>query len=381
MRILFLCNSTKWGGAERYVQAVANALEERGHAVFAAVPPGSPLHASLEACPAITVMPLDLGPKLARRSAIELATRWPAYTRVLRRSLHEWRHGLGIDVLHVQFKKEQLLATRAARRLGMRVIWTEHGPLPPPLVRAWPAFRLYRRSAAQASAVVCVSEAVAHDLAGHGLSGRTLHVCPNGITIPESPPPGTGDAVRASLGLPRDAVVVAAIGRLSWVKGLGHLIDAVPLILERDPSVHFLIVGEGPERDRLEALASTHGVTNQVLFTGHRDDVGRVLAAVDVLAMSSLSEGLPFAAMEAMAAGVPVVASRVGALPELLDEGRAGVLVGPGAVEELASKLAEIATSPDERGRLGRRGRERIAEKFNSETMIDCTETIMASSS
>jgi len=378
MRILFLCNSGYWGGAERYVHAVANALGGRGHVVFAAVPPNSPLYTALAAGPTVTPLPLDLGPKLAIRSAIDFTWRWPVYARTLRRALGEWQRQVGFDLLHVQFKKEQLLATRTARRLGMRVVWTEHGPLPPPLVRFWPALRLYRRSAGDASAIVCISTAVERDLARHGLARSTLHVCRNGISLPETPSPDTRDAVRASLGLAGDALVVAAVGRLSWVKGLRHLIDAVPLVLRCQPTAQFLIIGDGPDRPELEALATARGVTNHVRFTGHRDDVTRILAAVDILALPSLSEGLPFAAMEAMAAGVPVVASRVGALAELLDEGRAGVLVRPASAEALASTLVDLMTDSQARARLAIQGRRRIVDAYSFEAMIDCTEAILS---
>ena len=110
----------------------------------------------------------------------------------------------------------------------------------------------------------------------------------------------------------------------------------------------------------------------------NRHDVDRILSAVDILALPSLSEGLPFAAMEAMAAGMAVVASRVGALPELLDEGQAGVVVRPGAVEELASRLAEVVADAQRRTRLAACGRQRVMEEFNFEAMIDCTEAIMS---
>ena len=381
MRVLFLCNSKFWGGAERYVQAVAEALAQRGHDVYGAAPPQSPLFTRLATSAEVTPLALELGPKLAARTAIDLVGRWPLYTHTLRRWLTEHHQKLRIELLHVQFKKEQLLATGAARRLGIPVLWTEHGALPGPLARFRPALWLYRRMASKASAIICVSEAVKRDLIARGVPTSLLRVCRNGIHLSEIPSPPVRDArrqrVRESLGIGKGELVVAAVGRLSWVKGLCYLIEAVPSVLQRVDATRILVVGDGPELAHLVKLAAARGVSDQIIFTGHRDDIDDVLAATDVVVMPSLNEGMPFAALEAMVAGVPVVASRVGALPELLDEGRAGILVQPGKPRELASGLCEILVDADKRTRLAKAGRARVVEHFSFEAMIDCSEAVM----
>lgn len=381
MRVLFLCNSTSWGGAERYVQAVADALTRRGHEIFAAMPPRSPLFARLSATTAVIPLPLDLGPKLGTRTAIDLVLRWPLYLRRLMRWIREHREALHIDLLHVQFKKEQLLATTVAARLGLPTIWTEHGALPEPIVKVLPALWIYRRMAGKTSAIICVSEAVKRDLSHQGISSSLLRVCRNGIEVSELPTPSDRqirrEKARATLGFRRDQLLIAAIGRLSWVKGLHYLIEAVPAIVRRVDRAHLVIVGDGPELTRLKKLATACGIADRITFTGHRDDIREVLAAIDVVAMPSLHEGMPFAALEAMDAGVPVVASRVGALPDLLAEGRAGMLVQPGDVRALAACLCELLINEQGRVRLANAARARLVDRYSFDGMIDCSEAVM----
>jgi glycosyltransferase involved in cell wall biosynthesis len=125
--------------------------------------------------------------------------------------------------------------------------------------------------------------------------------------------------------------------------------------------VHFLVVGDGPERARLEALADELGLAGRVDFLGFRDDARAVIAELDVLAVTSLSDGAPLVVLEAMEAGVPVVASAVGGLPDQIAHGRDGVLVSPGDPVALAGALGGLLRDPDRRRDLGTGGRRRVA--------------------
>ena len=124
-----------------------------------------------------------------------------------------------------------------------------------------------------------------------------------------------------------DAPLIGAVARLTHEKGIDRLIRAAPTVVAKCPEVRFVIVGDGPERPLLEAEAGRLGVDAHFHFAGHRADVGELLPAFDLFVLPSLREGLPFAVLEAMSAGLPVVATRVGGVPEAVAEGVTGLLV------------------------------------------------------
>jgi len=185
-----------------------------------------------------------------------------------------------------------------------------------------------------------------------------VHVIPNGIAVGPLPTPAERAAAREALGLAAGAPVVAFVGRLSREKAPEVLLRAV-----QGTGVQLLVAGEGPLRQALESEADPA----QVRFLGFLSDVGPVLAAADVLALPSRTEGLPMAVLEAMAAGVAVVASEVGSLPEVLGEG-AGVLVPAGDVGALRQAL-ESLSAPEERTRLASPARRRVESQYGAAAM------------
>jgi glycosyltransferase involved in cell wall biosynthesis len=352
-------------------------MAERSHQVWCAAPKESPLFDRLASEGHVHTLGIDIGPKLGRRSAVDLALRWRRYRNAVHEALAAWRGELRMELVHVQFKKEQLLATPIAARLGMAVVWTEHGPLPPALVRTRPAMWLYRRAARRTRAIICVARYVADNLAANGIAERQTRVCHNGIdlesTRTEQDEAGKRASVRSTLRLGRDDVVIAAVGRLTAIKGLEDLLRAASQLA----ATRLLIVGEGPQRGELESLAAGLRIADRVHFLGHRHDVNDLLAAVDIVAVPSLVEGLPFAAIEAMAARVPVVATAVGGLPELLDQGRAGVLIRPGVTSDLVKALGGLVADPTARARLAHAGRERVETHFTQARMMARTERML----
>jgi len=373
MRILFLCNSRYWGGAEAYVAFVAGQLAARGHRCWLAAPEGSPL-SQLAAQQGVGVVPLDIGPKLGTRTTLEFLLRQRRHRLRLAALLQECVATHGIEALHLQFKKEQLLGSSEAVRLGLPVVWTEHGRLPRALIRAPVAIWAYRRASRCAHRIICVSDAVRTHLAGHGLPQDRLLVCHNGVELPPAANARERARLRASLGLPDDALVIGATSRLSRIKGVRHLIEALPSVFARFQSARALIMGDGPERAMLEARARQLGCMERVLFAGHRADARELLATLDVHVTPSLSDGLSYAVLEAMAAGVPVLATRVGGNPEAVAE--AGLLIEAGSAKAVAAGVNALLAEPTRRAWLGERGRERVASVFGTRRMIDVTESV-----
>ncbi|MBA3263646.1 MAG: glycosyltransferase [Thermoleophilaceae bacterium] len=189
---------------------------------------------------------------------------------------------------------------------------------------------------------------------------------PNGISARR--PEGTD--VRAELGIPHDAPVIGTVGVLRPQKALDVLIRATVPLLRELPDLHLLIAGEGPERKALEQLAYSEGVTDRVLLAGFRDDVPDVIATFDVAASSSAFEGSPLATMEFMEAACPIVATRVGGVPDLIDDGVHGLLVDSGDVDGLTHALRRMLTDREAARAMGERARERRRREFDVDVVV-----------
>jgi glycosyltransferase involved in cell wall biosynthesis len=158
---------------------------------------------------------------------------------------------------------------------------------------------------------------------------------------------------------------VLTVGRLAGVKGQAVLLDAVAEAAGRGVAVELTIAGDGPERARLERQAADLGIADRVAFLGPvgHDDVGELYAAADAFCTSSFAEGLPTVLMEAMATGLPVVATAIMGIPELVEDGVTGLLVPPARSDLLAEALERLATRPEERVEMGRAGRRKVLEE------------------
>ena len=169
---------------------------------------------------------------------------------------------------------------------------------------------------------------------------RKLAHVPNGIdTAAFAAAEADRPAVRAALGIAPDAPVIGTVGRLAEVKQQGVLIRAFARIIPAFPTARLVLVGDGPLRAELEGLARSLGLGGAVLFAGYQPNPERYLAAMDVFVLPSRAEAMPLVIPEAWAAGRPVVASRVGGIPELIEDGKTGLLVEPGDVDGLAARL------------------------------------------
>ena len=181
---------------------------------------------------------------------------------------------------------------------------------------------------------------------------------------------------RQELGIPAGHRIVGNVSRLDEQKGHVYLIEAAKTVLSHDNNVTFVIVGDGPLRDKLIATAQRAGIVGHFVFTGHRSDVARLLSAFDVFVMPSLFEGLCMAVLEALATAVPVVAAHVGGIPSSVVESVTGKLVPPGAANALAEGILWMLQHPEEAREMGLRGRRRIENQFTIESMLAGTEAV-----
>jgi glycosyltransferase involved in cell wall biosynthesis len=204
------------------------------------------------------------------------------------------------------------------------------------------------------------------------IPAERIRFIPNGIA-PTAP--AAGRDVRAELGV-GSGPLIGAIGTLRAQKAYDVLIRAAASLREKHPGLHVVIAGGGPERERLDALIGELGLSDVVLMLGRRLDVPNILAALDVAVCASNFEGSPLAVMEYMEAGLPIVATRVGGVPDLIDDGVHGLLVEPGEPLELAGAIDELLRDRPRAAALGARARERRRREFDLDVMVHNMEAL-----
>jgi glycosyltransferase involved in cell wall biosynthesis len=225
-----------------------------------------------------------------------------------------------------------------------------------------------------AARIVCASESVARALVQAGLPRRLVEVAPNGVRLGQAL---DRSSARRRLALPADAGVVGIVGSLRPEKAHDVLLRSFASLVRggRHPQLQLCIVGDGSCRAALERQASDLGVAGHVDFAGERADAPELQAAFDVSVVASTSEGLPLAALEALAAGTPLIGTTVGGLPELLANG-AGLLVDPGDEQALATAISDVLDDPALRLRLKEAGRRRVSERHDLAATVAHVEAI-----
>jgi glycosyltransferase involved in cell wall biosynthesis len=210
-----------------------------------------------------------------------------------------------------------------------------------------------------ADVVIATSRAVADWAVGVG-----PHVIYPGVEVPDDEGRGTGIAPVST------ARVIGTAGRLVPIKGIVYLIRAFASLRVEMPGLRLEIAGSGPERTAIENESQLHGLTDCVTFLDWQAELAPVFAGWDVFALPSLEEGFGIAALEAMAAGLPVVATAVGGVPELVEDGRTGWLVPPANPDALADRLRDLLLDPEKRRAMGAAGQARARESFSVERMV-----------
>ncbi len=362
MRILQISSASSFGGGERYLADLTNALHDRGHDLYVAVRPRSPLVEQLQLSPN-KIKTLPLRNALDVRSAYELA-------RYVRQ--HE------IEVVHAHMARDYSLAAYATRRNpNTKFIVTRHV--------LFPLNRLHRQTLARAHRVIAVSNAVASELRNGGIaSHERIAVVHNGIDTNRFAKVLV-DFDRAEFlrrnGLPTDCLLVGSIGELRTLKRHDDFIRAAAIVVKEFPQTRFVLAGvdtstTGEVRKQLERFVSELGLAERFHFLGWLDDAEKLLAAMDVFVSASETESFGLAIAEAMAAGTAVVATETDGAREVLENKNTGLLVPIADPSRLAEAIATLLGSEEQRREMGMRAQHQVATRFSLRRMVDEIERI-----
>jgi glycosyltransferase involved in cell wall biosynthesis len=355
MRIVHVVQSLGLGGQERLVLHLSRELRRRGHEVaVVSLTPGGSLKRDFESS----------GDRFVR--VVEL-DRKEGFDAVLPARLAVNLLALRPDVVHTHNPSPMLYAVPIARAIGVHaIVHTKHGAN----IYGSRSLHAARLVARMTTAFVGCSQGTAVTArAKEHVPPRLLRVIPNGIPLGDFDAAARGAdraRVRLELGIPEHAIVVGTVGRLAPEKDQALLMAAVAPMLSDD--FHLVLVGDGPERAALEERAAAHAPF--VHLVGLRSDIPAVLASFDVFALTSKTEGLPLVIPEAMAGALPVVATAVGGVPDIVPPS-VGILAHAGDRESLERAFRRLAGDSDERRRMGEAASAYARAEFSIETMTD----------
>jgi len=358
-----ITESEPFGGAQRNTLLSLEGLKREGYEVELICGPGGRLVGAARAIGVAVHEILDLVREVAPLHDLRA---FLALFRLMRARNYE--------VVHTHSTKAGLLGRVAAWCAGVPiVVHTFHG-VPFRMQRDTRTFAysaVERLAALVTHRVVCVGEAFRQELAGWGVAPpHKLVTIYSGIDFSSCRPRRPAAELKRDLGLERAWPVIGSVGRLTQQKAQYDLIDAVALLASRYPRIVLLLVGEGPLRARLERQIRERDLAPRVRLLGERDDIADLLGVFDVFAMSSLWEGVGRALTEAMYARLPVVATAVDGVVELILDDETGLLVPPRSPATLAAAIERLVSEPERATRLGANARAKAAELMDGRSMV-----------
>ncbi len=356
MNLLFLDSVDKetFGGYENWILLTAKHFAAEGHKVIAVGRRDSEyLRRAKEYDPRIET------------HAIDISGDFHPVTIYQMKKLLKENH---IDLMTVNFNKDVRIGGLAARWHGdTKVIWRiglditsngwAHHFLSPKLV----------------DGVIVPSKSLKHQVMRHGyLREEMVRVIHNGTVDKhfDRPDPEAAQAIREKYNLPENCTIAVTVGRFVDQKGHIYLVDAAPQIVEKNPEIVFLFLGNGPHEAMLRSKIDAYNLQKHFVFAGMLDNIETELAGSDLMVHPAVEEPFSHAILEAMRAGLPIVASKVGGIPEAVEEGRTAVLVEPRNPDELAHAVNELLSSSDKMLKFGLSNQQRWRENFRLETMM-----------
>jgi len=355
MNILFLTTHVNTGGITSYLLTLGQGLVKKGHKVLVASGGGNCVARFQDA--GIRHVQVNIRTKSEAHPKLLLA--WPL--------LHRLIHEENIDIIHAQTRVTQVLGYALSLGGTVKMVTTCHGFFRP---------RWFRRMfPCWGDAVIAISQPVERHLNGDfGVDAKTIYLIPNGIDLDRFVM--TDEQKRRDMRKKwhvNSGQVIGIIARLSDVKGIDILIKAMPRVLKEIPAAHLMIVGQGPQESYLKKLTKDLSLTAHVRFENTVNQTEELLPIFDVFVMPSLMEGLGLSVMEAQACGIPVIASRVGGLVDLIEDGTSGYLVDSHDPASLAHRIIEVLKNPYSAHAMAEQARLNIEQYFSAQGMVSET--------
>ncbi len=361
LNVIHTESATGLGGEEFRVLAEVGDLTGRGHQVVLVVQPDSQLQV------------------LARKQGLNVETvlmgklAYPRAIRALVRLINRYH----IDIVHTHGSRDSWIAATAGRlsRRKPVVIRTRHKSVP--VADTLLNRILYTRLTDR---IITAGERVRQNLIVHNrIDGSRITSIPTGVNLRVFYPQPDDGTVREELGIRRHEFLVGMVSFLRDYKGYIYYIEAAKLVLAKSPVARFLIIGDGPEKEVLRERIAHLGLTGKVVMTSHRDDIPRILSALDLFVLTSIAgEGVPQVITQALAMEKPVVATNVGAIDEVVIDGQTGLLVPPGDPAAVCAKILFLMRDREWGKRLAATGRRLIEERYDAQQMFDRLYTLYA---
>jgi len=355
MRILQICSAREIGGGEIHLAGLANTLVQRGHELFAALCPASPVRLLLSSLRPENIVELPM------RNSLNLATAM---------KLSQFVRTSHIDIVHAHVARDYPLAALATGRSNARLVLTRHV--------LFPLNRIHKLTLRRTSRVIAVSQAVAESLHSQSIfDAKKIVTIHNGIDLARFENVDVRPAGSQKLR-------VGTAGHLAPIKGHEDFVRAAALVIQNCPEVEFVIAGEDKSQARenriaLERLIHEMGMNGNIKLIGWADDMPAFLATLDLFVSAARSEPFGLAIVEAMAAGVPVVATASEGAREIIDDNQTGRLIPIGDVASLARAIDELLKDGTECHRLAQNANAVVRERFSLERMVEAIEEVYES--
>jgi glycosyltransferase involved in cell wall biosynthesis len=348
MRILHICSARSIGGGEKHVASLVNVLAQRGYDIFVALAPGSPLRAQLQDVPRNHIIELPM------RNALSFGSAW---------ELVRFARSHDVRIVHAHVGRDYPLAALAAGRSSAQLVLTRHV--------MFPLGRVHKLTLRRTARVIAVSQAVADALRSQAIfKSAIIRVIHNGVDIERFA------TARTDAPPKQKKLRIGAVGELAPVKRHEDFVRVAQSICAERDDVEFVIAGEDKSRDhenrrRLAQLVTAAHLGDRIQLVGWTDDIANLLATFDLFVSTSETESFGMAIVEAMAAGIPVIATGTDGACEVIDSDVTGRLVPVGDVDAIAKSTSELLSDPLERARLSANAQQTARRRFGLERMVD----------
>ncbi len=355
LTVLHTESSTGWGGQENRTLQESKELIKRGHRAIILCQPGSGLAKKA-------------GETGIPTSVVRMRNNFdPVAINFVRRLIRKEN----INIINTHSSKDSWIATIGARLSGRRhaIVRTRHLAIG---IKKSLTYTLLPDK------IVTVSEFVRRLFIEQGIQPDKVVTIHSGIDLREFDPLKTDNTLRKETGISSAAPVIVMVAILRFDKGHYYFVHAAKKVLKKFPDAKFLIVGEGPQRANIEGYINEFGLNGNVLMLGLRGDIPRILASANLYVIPSLREGMGQSTMEAMSMGLPVIASNVGGLPELVIDNQTGILIPPKDISALAEAIIELLSDKEKSERLARCAQQSIKDNYAIEKTVDRTLNLYA---